>query len=228
LVVFALTPPRARSAPQAPYAYTAAQLANDALHRMLAFASETAARAAADAADEAAARALAPPLPKPAASASAAEGAWCFMDDLEELDAALAAAAAPAAPAAPRTRDAATQTRDTAAAAPASSARTRPARAPPPPPPPRPHAPPRRAASASKKLHTGAAAPWERCEDAALRAAVAEIGPSWERIRAAVVNDGRFAPLLAHLGAPASKCLRKRWAKLTAWDTEGMAVAYKR
>ena len=62
---------------------------------------------------------------------------------------------------------------------------------------------------------------WNPTADSALRAAVAAHGRSWATIRAAVQAGGahgQYAPLLAHLGAPASKCLRKRWDKLAAWD----------
>ena len=58
---------------------------------------------------------------------------------------------------------------------------------------------------------------WTAAQDAALLAAVNEHGRFWERIRArveAAAADDEYALLRNHLGAPASKCLRKRWTVL--------------
>ncbi len=82
-------------------------------------------------------------------------------------------------------------------------------------------------AAAAPRRHTGAAAPWLRAEDAALRAAVAAHGRAWTAIREAVEQDGAFPPLLSHLGAPESKCLRKRADKLAQWDAAGFVPAYR-
>jgi hypothetical protein len=78
------------------------------------------------------------------------------------------------------------------------------------------------------RRYTGAAAPWLRAEDAALRAALAAHGRKWAIIRAHVIDCGAFLPLLSHLGAHDSKCLRKRADKLAAWDAVGFVPAYKR
>jgi hypothetical protein len=75
---------------------------------------------------------------------------------------------------------------------------------------------------------TGAAVPWLRAQDAALRAAVREHGRAWETIRALVEDEGEFPPLFVRLGAPESKCLRKRWDKLQEMDALGMVPAYPR
>jgi hypothetical protein len=82
-------------------------------------------------------------------------------------------------------------------------------------------------AAAAPRRHTGAAAPWLRAEDDALRAAVAAHGRAWTAIREAVEQQGAFPPLLSHLGAPESKCLRKRADKLAAWDAAGYVPAYR-
>jgi hypothetical protein len=94
-------------------------------------------------------------------------------------------------------------------------------------PPRRPPPPPRPAAAASVKKHTGAAAPWLRAQDGALRDALAAHGRKWTLIRDAVQQRGAFAPLLSHLGAPESKCLRKRADKLAAWDAAGVTPPYR-
>jgi hypothetical protein len=212
------TPPRAsvpvRHRPAQVPDFTPEQLAFDARYALYALASETRARAAGDAADAAFAAALAPPLPKPAPFAAGA--------------AALIRAT---------TRDACTQT-----GAGAARARPAPARSPPPPPPPpplkRPHAPPARASGKKQQLkrHTGAGAPWLRAEDAALRGAVREFGRAWETIRARVesaaaaavcADDDAYARLFSHLGAPGSKCLRKRWDRLAELDARGEAPHYR-
>jgi hypothetical protein len=82
-------------------------------------------------------------------------------------------------------------------------------------------------APAAVRRHTGAAAPWTRAQDEALRAAVAAHGRAWTRIRADVEHRGLYAPLAAHLGAPDSKCLRKRADKLATWDAAGVEPTYR-
>ncbi len=73
---------------------------------------------------------------------------------------------------------------------------------------------------------TGAAVPWLRAQDVALRAAVRDHGRAWEKIRALVEVEGKYPTLFVRLGAPESKCLCKRWDKLQEMDALGMVPAY--
>jgi hypothetical protein len=102
-----------------------------------------------------------------------------------------------------------------AAAAPkpkASAARRRAAAAPP--------------APAREKQETGRRVPWTPEQDDDLHAAVAARGRGWEDIRDDVATHALFPALRTRLGAPQSKCLRKRWDKLAKWAADGVPVRY--
>lgn len=76
------------------------------------------------------------------------------------------------------------------------------------------------------KRFTGAAAFWTRAEDAQLRDAYATHGRQWELFRTLAVA-GEYPLLIRHLGAPDSKCLRKRMDRLLAHDAKKTSPTYK-
>jgi hypothetical protein len=84
-------------------------------------------------------------------------------------------------------------------------------------------------AAFAPRRFTGARAHWRRCEDVQLRAVVAAFGRSWDlAIRPAVEAHGSsFGALRRHLGARKSKCLRKRFDVLMAFDARGEEPQYR-
>ncbi len=84
-------------------------------------------------------------------------------------------------------------------------------------------------AAFAPRRFTGARAHWRRCEDVQLRAVVATFGRSWDlAIRPAVeVHGSSYGALRRHLGARKSKCLRKRFDVLMAFDARGEEPQYR-